>query len=65
MKRKTYVNKVRALADAIQYKYNGIHADGHILRFYTNFNITPVLETHKSYKVAWESLKPARDLVGM
>ena len=64
MTRSKYIGKVRALADAIQYKYNGKHIDGHILSFYRDTQIRKTLKFN-SYAEAWENLKPARELVNM
>lgn len=64
MTRQRYIGKVRALADAIQYRYNGKHINGSINKFYRDSTIGGSLK-FKSYAEAWESLKPARDLVGM
>lgn len=64
MTRQRYIGKVRALADAIQYKYNGKHINGSNNKFYKNSIIGSTLK-FKSYAEAWESLKPARDLVNM
>ena len=64
MTRQRYIGKVRALADAIQHKYNGKHIDGSVNKFYRDSAIGNTLK-FKSYAEAWESLKPARDLVNM
>lgn len=42
---------------------NGKTIDGKTLAWYRDKDITTIKA--KSYKDAWESMKPARDLVGM
>lgn len=63
MTRKRYIKLTRAMAEKIQYKYNGKHLDGKVLKFYESRNITNIKPN--SYAEAWEILKPVRDLVGM
>ena len=66
MTRKRFNKLTVALCEKIQMKYNGEHLKGDALKFYRDkeHRIGNTVK-FSSYAEAWESLKSARELVGM